>query len=639
MTTIKDKIIINEFGNGFVNTIDKNNNALSIYIKKTDINRAFNNEIVEVEYYQNEDDLKYYGKVINYTLVDKSFIGFVHHIYKKEAFIYVQELKKSNLISIKFTTSKLAHQLTKNTWVKVKVITEETERYKLIGQLIETIEPDVDLLIEKKFNLETEIESISSNLENQNKSISSNLENQNKSISSNLENQNHTDLQQPKLFERKDQRHLNTITIDPITCRDCDDAFSIEPSDNNNDEINIYVHISDVAHYINPNNNKQANDLDLDLNFDEIIKKGNTFYGKNKNWTMIPRIYADNYCSILPNKETYVVTNHFIYNKTEKTLKSAGWFYSTIISKNKYWYEYVDENFESNPDFQLIYETSQIIKKEMNDFIITKESKSHQMIRYWMVKTNQVMCKEIGRIFRTNPEPTEQKLFLIKEYIKLINGEKENKNDEPLNREDIIKFFENTISSNNDNEENEENVENESKNNICFLIKNILPKAVYTETNEFHYGLGIDNYTHWTSPIRRAADLLNHCILKGYDIDVGQYLEYINESELKQDMIEKFIMEFNNTQTLEVGDEFDAVIIGLHKAGIIVYIDYLDNRYSIHISRIISNEDEKNKRFLYDTETKIIASEDGETTFCLFQTIKTKLTKISLDKLEFTVVF
>jgi ribonuclease R len=619
MTTIKDKIIINEFGNGFVNTIDKNNNALSIYIKKTDINRAFNNEIVEVEYYQNEDDLKYYGKVINYTLVDKSFIGFVHHIYKKEAFIYVQELKKSNLISIKFTTSKLAHQLTKNTWVKVKVIIEEkieeTDRYKLIGQLIETIEPDVDLLIEKKFNLEI-----------QNESISSNLENQNKSNSSNLENQNHTDLQQPKLFERKDQRHLNTITIDPITCRDCDDAFSIEPSDKNNDEINIYVHISDVAHYINPDN--QSN------NFDEIIKKGNTFYGKNKNWTMIPRIYADNYCSILPNKETYVVTNHFIYNKTEKTLKSAGWFYSTIISKNKYWYEYVDENFESNPDFQLIYETSQIIKKEMNDFIITKESKSHEMIRYWMVKTNQVMCKEIGRIFRTNPEPTEQKLFLIKEYIKLINGEKENENNEPLNREKIITFFENTISSNKENE-NDENNENDL---LCFLIKNILPKAIYTETNEFHYGLGIDNYTHWTSPIRRAADLLNHCILKGYQIDVGQYLEYINEAELKQDMIEKFIMEFDNTQTLQVGDEFDAVIIGLHKAGIIVYIDYLDNRYSIHISRIISNEDEKNKRFLYDNETQIIISEDGETSFCLFQTIKTKLTKISLDKLEFTVV-
>ena len=268
----------------------------------------------------------------------------------------------------------------------------------------------------------------------------------------------------------------------------------------------------------------------------------------------------------------------------------------------------------------------------MNDFIITKESKSHQMIRYWMVKTNQIMCKEIGRIFRTNQEPTEQKLFLIKEYIKLINGEKENKNDEPLNREKIITFFENTISSNKEHENDENDL-------LCFLIKNILPKAVYKETNEFHYGLGIDNYTHWTSPIRRSADLLNHCILKGYQINVGQYLEYINEAELKQDMIEKFIIEFDNTQTLQVGDEFDAVIIGLHKAGIIVYIDYLDNRYSIHISRIISNEDEKNKRFLYNTETKIIISEDGETTFCLFQTIKTKLTKISLDKLEFTVVF
>ena len=603
--TIKDKIIINEFGNGFVNTKDENNNAISIYINKKDTNKAFNNELVEVAYYQNTDDHKYYGKVVNYTLIGKSFVGFVHHIYKKELFIYVQELKKSNLIAIK-----TSQKLSKNTWVKVKITTEEKfieetefcqiEKSKLIGELIETIEPDVDLLIEKKFNLENENET---------------------ETDSNI-------LEIPKDTNRKDQRHLNTITIDPITCRDCDDAFSIEETANP-DEVNIYVHISDVAYYINPDNQSTTNGIE----FDKIIKTGNTFYGKNKNWTMLPRIYADNYCSILPDKETYVVTNHFIYNKKEKTLKSVGWFYSTIISKHKYWYEYVDENFETNTDFQLIYETSQIIKKEMNDFIIAKETKSHQMIRYWMIKVNQIMCQEIGRIFRSNPEPSDSKLFLIKEYQKLFEIEEKQEHkqeqeqeDVKLNREEIITFFD---------KETEKETETECENGLVrFLIRNILPKAFYTETNEFHYGLGIDYYTHWTSPIRRAADLLNHCILKGYMIDVGQYLEYINEAELKQDMIEQFMDEFDNTQTYKIGDEFDAVIIGLHKAGVVVYINELDARYSIHISRITSTA----QRFVFDSKKKIITSEDGLKSFGLFQPIKVNLTKISLDSFEFTAI-
>ena len=62
---------------------------------------------------------------------------------------------------------------------------------------------------------------------------------------------------------------------------------------------------------------------------------------------MIPKIYANNVCSILPNKKTRVVTNHFIYdpieNNLDKRLVYIKWFYSYVISKNKYDYDYVDK--------------------------------------------------------------------------------------------------------------------------------------------------------------------------------------------------------------------------------------------------------------------------------------------------------
>ena len=89
------EIIINEFGIGFVNTIDK-----TIYINKQNLNRAYNGELVQVEII-NSDEGKYYGKVINFSLVNRIFVGQVHHIYKDDIYICSKKLTKSNLIVIK----------------------------------------------------------------------------------------------------------------------------------------------------------------------------------------------------------------------------------------------------------------------------------------------------------------------------------------------------------------------------------------------------------------------------------------------------------------------------------------------------------------------------------------------------------
>ena len=72
-------------GNGFVNTEDK-----TIYINKKDLNKAFNYEIVEVEYKKDYQKNLYYGKIINYTLVGKILTGFVHHIYKNEIWSFIR---------------------------------------------------------------------------------------------------------------------------------------------------------------------------------------------------------------------------------------------------------------------------------------------------------------------------------------------------------------------------------------------------------------------------------------------------------------------------------------------------------------------------------------------------------------------
>ena len=542
------KIIINEFGIGFLNTPDK-----SIYINKQNLNRAYNGELVQVEII-NQEDGKYYGKVINFSLIDRIFVGQVHHIYKDEIFVCSKKLTKSNLIVIKLNKS-----INKNDWVKVTVVSDINN--KINGELIKLINNNVDTIIEETFNL-TLINKISD--------ISNN-------ISNNI------------VSDRRDLTHLYTFTIDPKSCRDCDDAFSIEYINN---QIHIYVHISDVAHYINPTIPE----------FDEIIKRGTTIYGSSRNWTMIPELYSDYICSILPNKETYVYTNEFIFLEERNIIEYVDSYYSVIKSSIKFSYEDV---YNDGFVFDTLNKTAKIIQSEMKELNLTEPSESHDMVKFWMIKVNQIMSEKIQKIYRCHNKPYDNQFVLLQNYLEYKQLPVSIKRDSIY---DLLSNEENNLLSNN-------------KNNILyFIIKTILPKAYYSSTDNSHYGLGINNYTHWTSPIRRGCDLLNHCILKGYDIDITKYINYLNDSEILQYQVEKFMVE----HSIDFDKIYDGTIISISKTGIVLYVHELDTKYTIHVSKL------SNERLIF--ENNVLSNE--KQIYKLYDTLHVKIN----NNFEFTII-
>lgn len=552
--TISGKIIINEFGNGFINV-----DTTSVYINKKNLNKAYNNEHVEVELIDEPDKKGLFGKVINYSLIGKTFIGKLHHKYKNELFIYCLELGKSNLISIQTVTN-----INSDDWLYIK-ITEDID--KLVGELLEVVPNDLDSIIEKKFNLTN--------------------------IVFDIECSNEFNIKYPddQTIKYTDLTHLNTFTIDPLNSRDCDDAFSILTIDN---KIHIYVHISDVTYWLNPSN----------IHFDDIVKRGTTIYGPTKNWSMIPREYADSICSILPNKITYTITNEFIYE--DDKLNYIGWYYSIVNSKHKYDYNYVDKHFDEY-EFQLLYNTSLLIKKEINDFIINEDSSSHKMIKYWMIYVNRLMSSELNKLYRNHQSPRQ--LVLLNEFIKYNN-----KNIDVNNRSELYNFFINN--------------EYSDKQLGQYILKSLLPKAYYDVCDIGHYGLGIDNYTHWTSPIRRSCDLLNHCLLKGYDIDVSKYIKHMNESEITQDLIDKFIIYYNNYKNINLNDVYDAVIIGVSITGITIYVYLLESKSSIHISKL-------SKEILVFDNNKLI---NNKNEYKLFDKLKVVVSKYDSNIIVFDIL-
>lgn len=589
----KGTLLLNEFGNGFVNLA---NPPITVYIPKNSTSRAYHLETVEIEYTPSTTQQapeqvlsqveQYTGKVVNYTLVGKIMTGMVHHIFKAVVYIYVPELKLANLVQI---TTPI--YLEKGAWVQLRITQDTHEPNQVLGELLRQIPNDINNILEAKYNL--------SHLD------LDQHQHQHKHLDTSQ--QSHQSLNHLELEER-DQTHLNTLTIDPPASVDCDDAFSIEfPQDTPNQAV-IYVHIANVAYYFNPQTTPPAL-------WNEIIKRGTTYYGVHHNWPMIPGAYSNGVCSILPDKPepTHVLTCEFHYNLETKALQFAGFYCSVVASKAKLDYDTVDGILATGtfPALQILLESAQVIRAGYKDYILTPETPAHKMVRYWMIHVNTIMCRDI---YRYNAVPDASRQETLIKYIKMMYP----RSDNTYSREQLVEV----INANTDDAL------------LMYLGKVAMQKSYYTSnpSENYHYGIGALGYTHWTSPIRRLPDLLNHCNLLGIGIPpesmVG-YLEASNAAELKQDQIERFIATWNNACQWGVGSQVHGAIINVSKVGVSVYIHELQTRYSIHISKLSS------QRLAFDGDS--LSSQDKAIRFGLFDIIPLQISKIFFDIVEFEV--
>jgi len=566
---IRGKLIINEFGNGFVNLPN-----MTIYIPKSDLNFAFDGEDVEVEIISSNNS-KYSGKVINFNIIGRKFVGQVHHIFHNEVFIYIDQLGKSNLISIQTD-----QRLSKNDYVRVEITSIKNN--KLNGTLINKLSSNIDDIINFMYGLDDKYKELSVDIDN---SIDNNQSNLAK-------------------FNRTDLTSHNVFTIDPPNCLDCDDAFSICKSETDNFIYHIYVHIADITDYINPS---------IGSSFDKIIKRANTIYGLNRNWPVLSRELSENICSILPNKKTNVITSEFIFNQKLNKVDYVGFFYSQIISKNKYNYDYVDQNIETNGEFQILLQSSKIIDQNYLEFPINSESEtdSHLMVKNWMLHLNQIMGNHIGKLFRIHPQPNKNQLQILSNLLA--------KHEMNLNLTDRTELINNIIQI-------KKSSDPDTNNLIDWTIKTTQSKASYSEINSLHYGLGISSYTHFTSPIRRMSDLLIHLLLKGYNLDIGSYIKFLNEGDLLQNKVEAFIRKHNSN--IKLNQILDGIIINLSQTGIQIFVPKLTDSFNIHISKL-------------DT-SKLIFSDglisNSNIRYQLFDKIKLKLIKYDFFTPEFDLV-
>lgn len=395
--------------------------------------------------------------------------------------------------------------------------------------------------------------------------------------------------------DRIDLREIKTITIDGETSKDLDDAISVEKIE---DKYKVYVHISDVSHFI---------DIDSPLDL-EAKSRGNSSYLIDKVYNMFPEILSNNIMSLNENEERFTLTLIFIIDKESNILES-NILKSLIKSDRRLSYNYAEDIInkkveEENWLLELINNSLEVknilykkrkegrgIEFDNNDIKIVlneegipiefygeEKKQSAHIIEELMLLANSEIAKKLkdydGVIFRYHGLPDEYRFNNFKILAHNKGYElKKLEND----GYDIKEFI--------------ERVKGKAEENLLtsVLLRSMTPSS-YSIVNKSHFGLGFDYYTYFTSPIRRYADLLIHRIVKSVLISKDKEID-LKLKDLCKDSFEKLSILDKTSNKAErnvrqvkaarfmkdrLGDEYFGIISSMSKYGITVEIEGLE---------------------------------------------------------------
>ena len=351
-------------------------------------------------------------------------------------------------------------------------------------------------------------------------------------------------VEQKLLQGREDLRDQFIVTIDPDDARDFDDAINIEKIDN--DGWRLGVHIADVSAYVTPEST-------LDR---EARRRGNSVYLPDRVIPMLPERLSNGVCSLNPGVDRLTHSVFIEFDKNGRA-KNARFAKSVIRSARRLTYKEAYAILQAKPNGELshrlhtAWELALLLRRKRFehgsldlDFPEVKvhvdangrpirlerveNDESHQLVEEFMLAANEAVARElrhrsIATIYRVHEDPDPEKLGEYREFI-LSFGYKVG---DLSHRKEVQRFL---ASIGGKPEEQALKIG---------LLKS-LKRARYAAQPLGHYGLAKANYLHFTSPIRRYADLVVHRTLaernlpRRSKIDVGQIesvAEHISETE------------------------------------------------------------------------------------------------------------
>ncbi len=445
---------------------------------------------------------------------------------------------------------------------------------------------------------------------------------------------------------RIDITDMKLVTIDGEDSRDFDDAVFAEPTNNG---WKLVVAIADVSHYV-----IEGSDLDNDA-----IDRGNSVYFPRRVVPMLPEALSNGLCSINPDVERLCMTCEMNID-SEGNLLDYKFYPAVMLSHARLTYTKVSQILEHHDqaltseyasvldNLNTLYDLYKALKAErtkrgvmdfdriesqilfndngkIDDIVASTRNDAHKLIEECMLMANQATAKFLAHneedfLYRIHPKPTAEKVEVTRQFLTAVGLTLEG-GVQPESKH----FAKVLVDAKGRDDENI----------IKTVVLRTMKQAVYTPANEGHFGLAFEDYTHFTSPIRRYPDLLVHRAINRVlnknkrkpskkMIETGVHLSVTERraNDASRDVEQWLKCEYMRDK---VGDTFNGVISGVASFGI--FIELTD----VFVEGMIAMRDMKDDYYIFDDVHHQLKGERTGRTFQLGDTIKIQVASVNLD--------
>ena len=458
------------------------------------------------------------------------------------------------------------------------------------------------------------------------------------------------DISLDKNLPRKDLTKVPFVTIDGADAKDFDDAVHCSK---NKESYTLSVAIADVAEIVK---------LQTAIN-DEAFKRGTSIYFPSKVIPMLPEKISNNLCSLVPNEIRNVLVCEINFD-FEGELKSYNFLEARIKSHQRTTYKEVEKYLKNNS-----HSMSREVKDSINNLkdltkklLLLRNKRqaleingqepilkindagkvesiglpsqlfAHQMIEEAMLAANICAANFMNKhykfgVYRIHEEPENLKLESLKNFFSVKGYSKSFKKD-------ALGIVEQCLSHS----------KKQQLNKIFqTVVLQSLKRAEYSTKEVGHFGLQLDRYSHFTSPIRRYPDLMTHRLIKNILNKEGLK---INKDQIEEDCSEMSDLERNAEKSSRqvtqqmichylkrfVGEQFNAVVTGMADFGLFAEID------NFFVSGLIHVTDLPGDRYFHDKDANILRGKKTGRAYKLGQSIMVTIANVSPEERKITLV-
>lgn len=391
---------------------------------------------------------------------------------------------------------------------------------------------------------------------------------------------------------RRDLRSLTVVTIDPAAARDFDDAISLEHRQDGTWVLG--VHIADVSLFVPPGSATDA----------EAFQRGNSVYFTEGVVPMLPHLLSSELCSLKPDEERLAVSILITLAEDAK-VRSVRFARSIIRSRRRFTYSEVHEILEQGTGrwYSFLAALKELTRKLYQqrveqgsvDFDIpeplfkldnygvphmihpSQRLDSHRIVEECMLLANRLIAERIPKgkprrlfVYRIHDEPGREQLIRLSALLRRLNLPGLPARDVTSKEvRDLLLAME----------------DSPYRDLIETITLRSMAKAVYSASNRGHFGLAFPVYTHFTSPIRRYADLVVHRLIVEHltaprapwtisEEALQRAAHQCTERELVAMEAERAYSRLKELRFLatQIGKTFDGIISGVIPKGIFVQI-------------------------------------------------------------------